>query len=106
MEYIDDWDHWRHLSSALRGQKREDSSIAELAQQCRDALKECLEIPTLKENEWATKALGDFWSWADSTNAFATDEASLGAKLAGDSAEWTNLLQMLLYQVQNCQKKG
>lgn len=85
------------------------SSIAELADQCRRSLEACTQNEALMQYEWAENRLAEFKLWAAGTGAFASDKASLDARL---SANWEtksiikNLLILLTSCINKCQTIG
>jgi hypothetical protein len=83
------------------------SSIREVAQQCRDALRQSHRIPGLMQYEWAENRLAEFNLWAAGAGVFAGDRASLDSRLAVES-ETLNLvisiLILLLGSVKKCQE--
>ncbi|KAK1255027.1 hypothetical protein MKX08_009022 [Trichoderma sp. CBMAI-0020] len=82
------------------------SSIAELADGCRRSLKACTQIEALMQYEWAENRLAEFKLWAAGSGAFASDKASLDARL---SVNWEtkslikNLLTLLTGCIEKCQ---
>lgn len=84
-------------------------SIADVAEQCIEALKKCQESPSLNEDDWAEETLRKFRFWTSTMSVFGDENVSLGGKLAfeRDNKFMTvNLLKVLLNCIQKCQKSG
>lgn len=84
-------------------------SIADVAKQCRAALKKCLKSPPLNENYWAEETLTKFRIWTSTLSVFGDEKVSLDAKLAlqrENKIIFVNLLKTLLDCIQKCQKIG
>lgn len=66
----------------LLTQKPSGSNISQVAHQCRALLQACLQVSSLKEDEWAENRLAEFSLWAANSGVFAGDKASLDSRLA------------------------
>ncbi|KID84232.1 hypothetical protein MGU_08535 [Metarhizium guizhouense ARSEF 977] len=84
-------------------------SIADVAEQCIEALKKCQESPSLNEDDWAEETLTKFRFWTSTLSVFGDENVSLDAKLAlqrDNKIVFVNLLKTLLNCIQECQKSA
>ncbi|KAL6822098.1 hypothetical protein J3E69DRAFT_368252 [Trichoderma sp. SZMC 28015] len=82
-----------------------ESSISELADECRQSLQACIQVEILMEYEWAENRLAEFRLWAAGLGAFASGKASLDERLSMDSLTRNlikSLLILLKYCIDNC----
>ncbi|KAG5659084.1 hypothetical protein KAF25_000286 [Fusarium avenaceum] len=79
-------------------------SIAQIAEQCSQSLQKCTAVSILMELEWAENRLAEFKLWAGGVGAFASDRASLDARLA---VEWEtkSLVTSILILLRACIKR-
>ncbi|KAF5133037.1 hypothetical protein E5D57_003659 [Metarhizium anisopliae] len=76
-------------------------SIADVAKQCRAALKTCLNILPLNEDYWAEARLTEFQNWASTAGAFDAKKVSLDSELVFEP-DTKNIIVDLLKTLRNC----
>lgn len=83
--------------------------IKKAAQQCVEGFTQCLEVPALKENEWAENRLADMNLWISGTGACARGRASLDSRLVSRPEACdviANLLRLLNTVIDECRTQS
>ena len=83
--------------------------IKKAAQQCVEGFTQCLEVPALKENEWAENRLADMNLWISGTGACARGRASLDSRLVSRPEACdviANLLRLLNTVIGECRTQS
>ncbi|KID81237.1 transcription factor Zn, C2H2 [Metarhizium guizhouense ARSEF 977] len=85
------------------------TNIGDIALRCHALLQKCLNLPHLKEDEWAENRLAEFSLWTATSGVFAGDRASLDARLALQPeviSVFISLLTILNDRLTKCQNFG
>ncbi|KAJ5398855.1 hypothetical protein N7465_009344, partial [Penicillium sp. CMV-2018d] len=86
-----------------------EGQIKNAAQQCLEGFTQCLEVPALKENEWAENRLADMNLWISGTGACARGRASLDSRLVSRPEACdviANLLRLLNTVIGECRTQS